>query len=364
MCAVSLLAALGACGWADDKPYGGYNLDKLVKPGEYKGVEAEFVTEDGYLDLYMDYEVFMRSGKPKGITDNPAKEAVAQGDLVYFDYAGTAQGVSEKALEGLTGKGLLVIGSNSFLSEYKNEAGEVVKRGFEDQMVGQPRDKEFTVDVKFPDDYGQEGEDQAELNGKDAVFKCTVHKIGAETENITDDGVSGLTGGKYATIAEFRAVLRPEAEDQYQRPLSEQVRQMNQNGAFVAAFDNAQFLKIPEREGKYWDAQIAQEAERNGASADAYAQKNGYENAAALRDDQVKHELFSFAVAAGEGIAVTEEDLQELLGEIRAGSGDTGADDEIYGKYGGKGRMIRMLTMDKVSEFIYENAKNSPAAQG
>lgn len=360
LCAAALLLALGACapletvkGWfsSDAAPYAGYDMDKLVKLGEYKGVEAEFYTEEAYLDLYLENAVFAQYGTPLGITDDAEKEAVADGDLVFFDYEGTAEGATEADLQGMKGKGLLIIGSGGFIP------------GFEEQMVGKPRGEEFDVNVTFPDPYQSET-----LAGKSAVFKCTVHKIGVESEKVTDEGVIALTGGQFATLAEFLEILPGEIEQQYQRPFSEVLRQMNMDSTYTVAFNGAEFLKIPAKEKKYWDKQLAQEAklyaEQSGGNADVdeFAKQNGFESAQALRDEQIKHELFSFAVAAKEDIAVTELDLQALLSDIRAGGGDTGSDAEIFAKYGGKGRLTRMLMMDKVSAYIYENAKDSPAA--
>jgi len=350
LCTAALLLALGACapidtvkGWfsSDAKPYAKYNMDKLVKLGTYTGVEAEYVTEDSYLTGYTE-DIFAQYYAPKGIDDDPAKEAVAEGDMVFFDYEGTAEGATEEDLQGMKGKGLLVIGSGAFIP------------GFEEQMIGKPRGEEFSVNVTFPDPYSSET-----LAGKEAVFKCTVHKIGAESEEISDEGVTALTGGEFATAEAFLEMLRTEmAAD-----MPEQLRQTNMNAIYTAAFNGAEILEIPAQEEKYWDKQLAQDAERYGlGSADEYAQGSGYESAQALRDDQLKHELFAFAVAAKEGLAVTELDLQALLGDIRTGNNETGTDAEIFAKYGGKGRMIRMLMMDKVSTFIYENAKDSPAA--
>ena len=358
LCAAALLLALGACapletvkGWfsSDAEPYASYDMDKLVKLGEYKGVEAEFYTQEAYLGLYVE-NIFMEYQAPKGIEDDPAKEVIAEGDLVFFDYEGTAEGATEDDLLGMKGKGLLVIGSGQFIP------------GFEEQMAGKPRGEEFDVNVTFPDPYSSET-----LAGKEAIFKCTVHKIGAESEKVTDEGVFALTGGQFPTVAEFLEILPEEIEQQYQRPFSEVLRQMNMEAAYTAAFNGAEFLKIPAREKKYWDKQLAQEAgkyaEQSGGSSDVdeFAQQNGFESAQALRDEQIKHELFSYAVAAKEDITVTELDLQALLSDIRAGGSETGNDAEIFAKYGGKGRLTRMLMMDKVSAFVYENAKDSPA---
>jgi len=349
LCVASLLLTLGACTgkkWADDKPYEGYELEDYIQLGEYKGIEVEYVTQEEYLQLYAE-SVFAQYGAAMGITDDPEKTAVAMGDMVYFDFEGTAPGISEETKEGMKGTALLVIGSGKFIP------------GFEEQMVDQPRGKEFTVEVTFPEGYGQEGTTQAELNGQDATFKCTAHKIGAESKEVTDEGASALTGGEFPTAKAFLDMLLQDLEAE----LPEQMRQYDRNAAFKAAFDSAEVLKYPEREQKYWDEQIAENASRQGAaSAQEYAQAYGYASAEAFRDEQVGLELFVFAVARAEGITVSDEQMQTLLTDIRESNGDTGTDAELFSKYGGKGRMLRHLTQENVTDFIYENAKNSPAA--
>ena len=350
LCAVSLLLALGACApaetvmnwfggkWVDDKPYENYKMSKFIKLGAYKGVEAEFITLEEYLGL-----VFAEYGAPLGISDDSAKTKIALGDLVYFDFEGSAPGISEDAKEGMKGTTLLFIGSGNFIPEFKDESGKVVKRGFEDQMIDQARDKEFTVDVRFPDPY----QGSEELSGKDVTFKCKVYKIGDESGEITDEGVNSLTGGAFATRADFEDRFREDAIG------------YNRNLAFDAAFDNATVVKLPPKEQKYWDERLADIAAGQGLGAEEFAQYSGFENAAAYRDEQVVCELFLYAVAQKEGITISDEEVKAQVAELRAG-GYEGTEAELYSEFGGKGYLLRYLTREKVTTFIFENAKGVP----
>jgi len=343
LCALSLILALGACApaetvlgwfggkWVDDKPYENYKMGDFIKLGAYKGVEAEFVTLEEYIGL-----IFAQYGAVLGIADDPAKTVISEGDLVHFDFEGSAPGISEENKAGMKGTTLLVIGSGNFIP------------GFEDQMIGQGRDKEFDVTVTFPEEYGPEGSPQAELNGKEVVFKCTVYKIGGPSEKITDEGVFNLTQGEFATLADFEVLFQ------------EDVVGYNQHMAFDAAFDNAAILKLPSKEQKYWDGRLADIAAGSGMSPEDFAMQAGFESAQEYRDEQVVNELFLYAVAQKEGITVTDEDVQELLAEIRA-EGYQGTDAELYSEFGGKGYFLRHLTREKVTKFLYENAKGVPA---
>jgi trigger factor len=78
-----------------------------------------------------------------------------KGDAIKLDFVGSVDGVEFPG--GAAQDYMLELGSSSFIP------------GFEDQLIGAEVDKPTDVKVTFPADYGN-----AELAGKDAVFKCTV----------------------------------------------------------------------------------------------------------------------------------------------------------------------------------------------
>jgi len=85
---------------------------------------------------------------------------VKNGDTVNIDYVGTVDGV-EFAGGNTQGNGTdLVIGSGSYIDD------------FEEQLIGAHPGDNVEVNVTFPEQYGN-----AELNGKDAVFKVVVNGI-------------------------------------------------------------------------------------------------------------------------------------------------------------------------------------------
>lgn len=85
---------------------------------------------------------------------------VADGDTVNIDYVGTIDGV-EFSGGNTEGAGTqLVIGSNSYIDD------------FEEQLIGHHVGETVTVNVTFPEDYGND-----EFNGKDAVFTVTINGI-------------------------------------------------------------------------------------------------------------------------------------------------------------------------------------------
>lgn len=114
-------------------------------------VQAEEVNAEAWAKVYFVEEKELQKDTSLEIED---------GDKVNIDYVGTVDGVE---FEGgnTEGNGAdLTIGSGSYIDD------------FEDQLIGAHPGDTVTVNVTFPEDYGND-----ELNGKDAVFTVTVNGI-------------------------------------------------------------------------------------------------------------------------------------------------------------------------------------------
>ena len=93
-------------------------------------------------------------------SDDATKE-VKDGDTINLDYVGTVDGV---AFDGGSTNGngtTLTIGSGTYIDT------------FEQQLIGSHPGDSVTVNVTFPEDYGN-----ADLAGKPAVFECVVNSKG------------------------------------------------------------------------------------------------------------------------------------------------------------------------------------------
>jgi trigger factor len=91
-----------------------------------------------------------------------------KGDALKLDFVGSVGGVEFPG--GKAEDYVLELGSGSFIP------------GFEDQLLGAEVGKPLDVKVTFPADYGN-----AELAGKEAVFKCTVKEIREFVDKPADD---------------------------------------------------------------------------------------------------------------------------------------------------------------------------------
>ena len=261
-----------------------------VELGEYAGLtvtkEAKNVNEAD-----VDAEVKrMQDRNGRLLTREGAAE---NGDTVDIDFEGFVDG---KAFEG--GKAehySLVLGSGSFIP------------GFEDQVVGHSAGEEFDVNVKFPEEYQAE-----ELAGKEATFKCKVHKVQERKLPELNDLFSKMYG--FANYKEFEqnvhdALVQQKeqaARSQVQNALLEQIvanSEIDLSDEFVNAFIE-QML-----------ATVTQDLARQGASMEQYL---AYRN---ITDEQLRAEMRPQAEATGkasavlasiaqqEGIVITDEDV-------------------------------------------------------
>ena len=91
-----------------------------------------------------------------------------KGDVLKIDFVGSVDG--KEFAGGSAQDYALELGSGSFIP------------GFEDQLVGVEVGQTVDVKVTFPADYGN-----AELAGKEAVFKCTIKEMGEYADIPIDD---------------------------------------------------------------------------------------------------------------------------------------------------------------------------------
>lgn len=150
-------------------------IDSVVIPAD----EVAYTEEDVEAELQTLLSYF------KEFSTDAALE-VKDGDTIKLDYVGSVDGVE---FEGgnTNGQGAsLTIGSHTYIDT------------FEEQLIGAHPGDHVTVNVTFPENYGEEGTDKADLNGKAAVFECTVNSIQV-TPELTDEFVTANIEQYYGT---------------------------------------------------------------------------------------------------------------------------------------------------------------------
>lgn len=96
------------------------------------------------------------------------KRAAKSGDYAVIDFEGFVDGVAFDG--GKAEKYTLQLGSNSFIP------------GFEDQVIGMKYEEQKDIVVTFPKEY-----QAANLAGKEATFKVTLHELKEKGEAVIDD---------------------------------------------------------------------------------------------------------------------------------------------------------------------------------
>ena len=267
-----------------------------VKLGEYKGLKVDKystrVTQKE-VDEEIDKER-ERNARTVEVTDR----AVEDKDIVTLDFEGFVDGV---AFEG--GKGTdypLTIGSGSFIP------------GFEEQLIGAEIDKEVEVKVTFPEEY-----QAAELAGKDAVFKCTVHAIKAKELPEADDEFASEVS-ECETMEAYRAEVKQKIKDRKES----EGKSKKEDQAVEQAIENAE-MDIPQ---PMIDLQVRQMADdfarriqQQGLTVEQYFQFTGLTQEKMMEEfepqavKRIKTRLVLEAIVKAENIEVSDERLDEEI---------------------------------------------------
>lgn len=270
-----------------------------VTLGTYKGIKVEKI-ENNVTDEDVDKEIEItrtRNARIISVDDR----AVENGDIAVIDFEGFCDGV---AFDGGKGENYeLEIGSNTFIP------------GFEEQVIGAEIDKEIDVNVTFPEEYHA-----ADLAGKPAVFKVTVHQIKVkELPELDDDFASEVS--EFETFEEYKNSVKAKLEEQAEN----KTKQEFENAIIEAVCEKAE-VEIPQA---MIDTQIdrmindfAQRMQYQGMNLDMYLQYTGStieqmrENFKEQAEKQCKVTLVVEAIMVAEGIDVTDEEIEDKIVEM------------------------------------------------
>lgn len=300
-----------------------FTAEVAVKPevtlGEYKGLTVDKVSNRvtaKEIDAKLEEEQ-----KKNARTIVVEDRAVQDGDEVVLDFEGFVDGV---AFEGGKGENYpLTIGSGSFIP------------GFEEQLVGVEAEKEVEVNVTFPEEYHS-----ADLAGKEAVFKCTVHEIKAKELPELDDEFAAEVS-EFDTLDAYKADIKAKIKEQ---KIAEGNRQ-KEDQAVEKAVANAT-MEIPDA---MIDTQVnqmaqdfAQRMQQQGLSMEQYFQFTGMTAEKMMEDlrpqavKRIETRLVLEAIVKAENIEITDERIDEELAKMA----------EAY-----------KMEVEKLKEFMGENEK-------
>ena len=315
-----------------------------VKLGKYKGVKVDKI-DTAVTDEEIDEEINKeRENNARTITvdDRPVND----GDMTSLEFEGFVDG---EAFEGGKGEDYpLTIGSGAFIP------------GFEEQLVGAEIGKEVEVKVTFPEDY------QAEhLQGKEAVFKCTVKEIKEkELPELDDEFASEVS--EFETLAEYRENVKKNLTEKKEKDAKNAKEE-----AAIKAVVEASEMEIPEpmleSQQRQMVDEFAQRITMQGLSMEQYFQFTGtnyqqmVEQVKPQALERIKSRLVLEAVVKAENIEVSEEDYEkelETMAEVY--QMELAKVKDLMGEREKK-NIMEDLAVRKAAEFITDNAKESKA---
>jgi trigger factor len=330
-----------------------FSVEVAVRPkaelGEYRGLdvgreEPEVPQEAVDAEIGRLQEGFARL--------NPVEREAKQGDVVLIDYEGRIDG---EPFEGGAAKDyLLELGEGRVLPE--------LEQGLEGAKPGEER----TIEVHFPDDYPGE-----EVAGKTAEFTVKVDEVREkELPELNDDFAAEAS--EFDTLEELRDHISGQIREILERQIAERFRE----AALDAAVSQAK-VELPEpvvkaRAEEMW-RRVERSLARQGMDAETYLQIQGksrdemIEQARPEAEQALKREAVLEAVAAAEGIEITEEDELEAL-QIPPGHEDHGHDEPQVAlqkiRDSGREELLKEdLRMRRALELIAEEANPIPLEQ-
>lgn len=266
---------------------------------EYKGLKATRTvapTTDEEVSAQIE-QVRARNSRTIDITDRPAQN----GDIAVIDYEGSVDGVPFEGGKGE--KYNLTLGSGQFIP------------GFEEQIVGHNPGDSFDVNVTFPTEYHA-----AELAGKAAVFKTTLHEIKFnELPALDDDFAKDVS--EFDTFAEYEADVKAKITERHGKEADAQVEEqlvdlLIEN--LEADIPEAMFVTETENQLRDYDNRLRMQ----GLDLNTYLKYTGMD-LDAMREQfrpraekQVKTRLALEKIAALENLTVTDEEIEAELQKI------------------------------------------------
>ena len=320
-----------------------FTAEVATKPevtlGEYKGLKVDKVSNRvtaKEVDAKLEEEQ-KKNARTVAVLDR----AVQDGDEVVLDFEGFVDGV---AFEGGKGENYpLTIGSGAFIP------------GFEEQLIGVEAEKEVEVNVTFPEEYHS-----ADLAGKAATFKCTVHEIKVkELPELDDDFAAEVS--EFDTLDEYKADIKAKIKEQ---KIADGNRQI-EDQAVEKAVANAT-MDIPEA---MIETQVRQQFEdmsyrmqSQGLTMEQYFQFTGLTEEKMMEElrptaiKKIETRLVLEAIVKAESIEISEEKFEaELVKMAETYQMEVAKLKELLGE-NEKKQMKQDMAVQEAVTFLVENA--------
>lgn len=307
---------------------------------EYKNMTVdveEFKTPDDAFDKSLD-NLLNQSAKLELVVDRNTKAD----DVIVFDFDGYSNG--EKIEHGDAKNYTMDLANSNFIP------------GFAEQLVDKPLDKEFDVNVTFPENYHE-----TKLAGQPATFKCTIHEIKTRVlPELTDEFAQKV--GPFKTVDELKADIQDYLDKQ-----KESVDKKNAEKAILDKIHDEAKIDIHEamikREADSLLEEYKQKLKVQGFTWEQAIEAQGLDkimetiNSDALF--RIKNSLIIDKIAKEEKLTVSQKDMTEKFDILSAAYQ---MDKETFTKYmlqnpGMINNISQQVLNEKVINFLVENNK-------
>ena len=318
-------------------------VEPEVELGEYKGIEVE---KETVKVLQADVKAELNRMAQRNARTETVERKAKKNDTVDIDFEGFVDGVPFEG--GKAEHHELTLGSGAFIP------------GFEDQLIGCKAGDEKDVVVTFPEEYHAK-----ELAGKEATFKCKVHKVEETILPEIDDEFAKDVSDTCETLDDLKKEiterLKAERQEAADNAFEEKVLDAVIDGMkadIPAAMIDAQVDTIVQDFGYRLQMQ--------GMGLEQYLKMTGTEMGAframfkAQAERQVKTRLALQKVADLENIAVTE---QEIADEYAKMAEQYKMDVEKIKTIVAESALSGDLRISNALEFIKKNAKVKKASK-
>ena len=318
-------------------------VEPEVELGEYKGIEVE---KETVKVLQADVKAELNRMAQRNARTETVERKAKRNDTVDIDFEGFVDGVPFEG--GKAEHHELTLGSGAFIP------------GFEDQLIGCKAGDEKDVVVTFPEEYHAK-----ELAGKEATFKCKVHKVEETILPEIDDEFAKDVSDTCETLDDLKKEiterLKAERQEAADNAFEEKVLDAVIDGMkadIPAAMIDAQVDTIVQDFGYRLQMQ--------GMGLEQYLKMTGTEMGAfrAMFKDQaerqVKTRLALQKVVELEGITVSDKELEEEYAKMAE---QYKMEVEKVKAIVSKEALEGDLKISNALEFIKKNAKVKKAAK-
>ncbi len=311
-----------------------------VKISQYKDLEIE-VEEFKNPENALEKELEDLANKYASLESVTGRQT-AEKDIVMMDFEGSANGELIKG--GAAKNYMLDLAHSNFIP------------GFAEQLVGKNIGEEFTINVKFPEDYHDE-----KLKGQDAEFKITINEIKEKKVPELNDEFAKKVG----PFKSFDA-MKEDISNYLQNVEKNENEKRSSAKVFETVIGNMDVDiqdTMIDREANALKNEFMQRIQQTGVTWEQIIKREGQDKIwNELREEavnRIKNSLLVAEIAKLENLQITSEDLEKKFNELAAVYGTDKA--SVMHELQRNPMLIQSLSQQalsqKVTKFLLDNNK-------